>query len=152
MTESKFTPDIQLSDLLPTGADGLITVSGKAVLACIGIDVIRSVVLDVLTGRNIRNATEILTRQRIAELNLATLYLFIKGTASIENFVERLPYIASDILSRGKTNKAEKWLAQWVLGLTDKGVQNILRDDVQLLGGNRESFVEKCREIVSTYT
>jgi len=45
--------------------------------------------------------------------------------------------------------KEERWLAQWILGLTDKGVQNILRDDYQLLAGYRDSYIEACREIIT---
>jgi hypothetical protein len=145
-------PLIRLSDLFPPEALALLTASGPALIQRIGIDVLRGVVLDVLTGRNIRNATEILTRRRIGALNLATLQFFLRGSASIEKFVERLPYIASDVLSAGKLSKEERWLAQWLLGLTDKGVQNILRDDYQLLAGYRESYIEACRELIAQVT
>ncbi|MBZ0318444.1 MAG: CfrBI family restriction endonuclease [Anaerolineae bacterium] len=139
----------RLSALLSPEAIGLMTASGKQLIQRIGMDVIRGVVLDVLTGRNIRNSTEILTRRRIAALNLATLQMFIQGSGEIDQFVERLPYFASDILSAGRVKKEERWLAQWLLGLTDKGVQNILRDDYQLLAGYRESYIEACQAIIA---
>jgi len=139
---------ILLSELLTQDAIGLLTSSGKNLIKHIGIDVIRGVVLDVLTGRNIRNSTEILTRRRIAALNLATIHMFLQGSQQIDDFINRLPYIASDILSN-RVRKEEKWLAQWILGLTDKGVQNILRDDYQLLTGYRDSYIETCQEIIS---
>ncbi len=140
---------IRLTSLLSDEALDLLTASGKNLIKRIGIDVIRGVVLDVLTGRNIRNSTEILTRRRIAALNLATFQLFLQGSEVVDNFIERLPYIASDILSTGRLKKEERWLAQWILGLTDKGVQNILRDDYQLLAGYRDSYIEACREIIT---
>ncbi|MDX1995874.1 MAG: CfrBI family restriction endonuclease [bacterium] len=142
-------PPIKLSDLLTEDAIALLKASGKTLIKRIGIDVIRGVVLDVLTGRNIRNSTEILTRRRIAALNLATVQLFLRGSQEIDYFIERLPYIASDILSTSRVQKEERWLAQWVLGLTDKGVQNILRDDYQLLSGYRDSYIETCRDIIT---
>jgi hypothetical protein len=142
-------PQIQLTSLLSDDTLGLLTASGKNLIKRIGIDVIRGVVLDVLTGRNIRNSTEILTRRRIAALNLATFQLFLQGSQVIDNFIERLPYIASDILSAGRLKKEERWLAQWILGLTDKGVQNILRDDYQLLAGYRDSYIDTCREVIT---
>lgn len=140
---------VKLATLFTEEAIGLLTASGKNLIKRIGIDVIRGVVLDVLTGRNIRNSTEILTRRRIAALNLATVQLFLQGSQVVDNFVERLPYIASDILSASKVKKEERWLAQWILGLTDKGVQNILRDDYQLLAGYRDSYIETCREVIT---
>lgn len=73
---------VKLSDLLSEDAIGLLTASGKNLIKRIGIDVIRGVVLDVLTGRNIRNSTEILTRRRIAALNLATVQLFMQDRKS----------------------------------------------------------------------
>jgi hypothetical protein len=141
-------PQRWLTSLLSDDALNLLTASGKTLIRRIGIDVVRGVVLDVLTGRNIRNSTEILTRRRIAALNLATFQMFTEGSRLIDNFVERLPYIASDILSGGRLKKQERWLAQWILGLTDKGVQNILRDDYQLLAGYRDSYIETCREVI----
>lgn len=140
---------LRLTSLLSDETLDLLTASGKNLIKRIGIDVIRGVVLDVLTGRNIRNSTEILTRRRIAALNLATFQLFLQGSEVVDNFIERLPYIASDILSAGRLKKEERWLAQWILGLTDKGVQNILRDDYQLLAGYRDSYIEACREIIT---
>jgi hypothetical protein len=147
--QSNMSPSIRLSDLMSEDALSLLTASGKTLIRRIGIDVIRGVVLDVLTGRNIRNSTEILTRRRIAALNLAMLQLFMQGSQDIDHFIERLPYIASDILSTSRIKKEERWLAQWILGLTDKGVQNILRDDYQLLAGYRDSYIETCREILT---
>jgi len=69
MTNESNNP-VQLSSLISDDALGLLTASGKNLIKRIGIDVIRGVVLDVLTGRNIRNSTEILTRRRIAALSI----------------------------------------------------------------------------------
>ena len=38
----------------------LLTASGSALVGQIGLDVVRGVVLDILTGKNIRDSTEIL--------------------------------------------------------------------------------------------
>jgi hypothetical protein len=142
-------PQIQLTSLLSDSTLALLTASGKDLIKHIGIDVIRGVVLDVLMGRNIRNATEMLTRRRIAMLNLATFQLFLRGSEIVDNFIEQLPYIASDILRSRKLKKEERWLAQWILGLTDKGVQNILRDDSQLLVGYRDSYIDTCQALIA---
>ncbi|MGB1285595.1 MAG: CfrBI family restriction endonuclease [Aggregatilineales bacterium] len=142
-------PQIErLSTLLSDDARALLEASGISLIETIGMDVIRSVVMDVLSGRNIRSSTEILTRRRIATLNLALVDLFFQGTVIDANFVDNLPYIASRILS-GKNDKAETWLANWALGLTGKGVQNVLRDDQSLIPQYRDTYIQTCKEIVA---
>ncbi|MBL8155941.1 MAG: CfrBI family restriction endonuclease [Anaerolineae bacterium] len=142
---------VSLADLLSADALQLLTASGSKLIKSIGLDVIRNVVIDVLTGRNIRNSTEILTRRRITALNLATLHLFLRGSETVEGFVERLPFIASELLGTERLKKEERWLAQWILGLTDKGVQNVLRDDYQLLAGYRDGYIRACQEIIDQH-
>lgn len=142
-------PPMPLTSLLSDDMLEMLRVKGKSLIKRIGMDVIRGVVLDVLTGKNIRSSTEILTRRRVASLNLATVRLFLRGSQVMDNFIERLPYLASDTLSKGKLTKEERWLAQWILGLTDKGVQNILRDDYQALADYRNSYIETCRDIIT---
>ncbi len=129
----------------------LLSASGVDLVKQIGMDVIRGVVLDVMTGKNLRDSTEVLTRRRIAALNLATVNLFMQGAARSHDFIEQLPHLATDILSRPRLTKAEKWLAQWTLGLTDKGVQNILRDDAGALANYRDRYIETCREVIERH-
>lgn len=43
----------------------LLKASGEKLIDNVGIDVIRGVVYDVLTGRNLRDSTEVLTRRRV---------------------------------------------------------------------------------------
>ncbi len=137
----------RLSELLSAEALDLLKATGTDLIETIGIDVIRGVVLDVLTGRNIRSSTESLTRRRIATLNLALVDLFFKGIARDPNFIENLPYVAAKIFS-SSNDKAEEWLANWMLGLTGKGVQNILRDDRSLIPDYRDVYIKTCRETV----
>ncbi|MCC7353771.1 MAG: hypothetical protein IT330_08440, partial [Anaerolineae bacterium] len=133
-----------LSDLLSPAALELLSASGSRLVQQIGIDVVRGVVYDVLTGRNLRDSTETLTRRRIAALNLALVGLFIKGAATSAEFVQNLPELASEVLQRKRIAKTERWVAQWVLGLTDKAFQNVLRDDPQGLVEYRERYICTC--------
>jgi hypothetical protein len=73
--------------------------------------------------------------------------LFFKGVDQDPNFVENLPHIAADILANSN-NKAEEWLANWAIGLTGKGVQNVLRDDRALIPNYRDIYIETCKEII----
>lgn len=138
-----------LSDLLSPAALELLSASGSRLVQQIGIDVVRGVVYDVLTGRNLRDSTETLTRRRIAALNLALVGLFIKGAATSAEFVQNLPELASEVLQRKRIAKTERWVAQWVLGLTDKAFQNVLRDDPQGLVEYRERYICTCQEMVA---
>lgn len=143
------TPD--LKDLISPVALELLSASGAKLVHDIGIDVVRSVVFDVLTGKNLRDSTELLTRRRIATLNLAIVEMFVKGSSSSATFVEQLPEMATRILQRKRITKAERWLAQWMLGLTDKAFQNVLRDDPKALADYRERYVSTCHEVIARY-
>ena len=136
-----------LTELIAPADLDLLSASGSQLVGQIGLDVVRGVVLDILTGKNLRDSTEVLTRRRIATLNLATVELFIKGSAISKDFVTQLPNIATDILLKGSLSKAERWLAQWTLGLTDKAFQNVLRDDPEAIAEYRDRYIQICNEV-----
>ncbi len=138
-----------LTELISPADLDLLSASGSQLVEQIGLDVVRGVVLDILTGKNLRDSTEALTRRRIATLNLAIVELFIKGSASSKDFVNQLPKIATDILSKGNLSKAERWLAQWILGLTDKAFQNVLRDDPEAIAEYRDRYIKICDEVIA---
>jgi hypothetical protein len=104
-------------------------------------------------GENIRTQTEPLTRQRIAQLSGAVVALFAQGWLSNPNFTNDLSAIALQQLgSRKKKDQASKWLANWMLGLTSKSVQNVLRSKPGQVGNYITDFekavaqaAEKCR-------
>jgi hypothetical protein len=77
--------------------------------------------------------------------------LFLRGIASSSDFIAKLPDLAAATLMDKGVSKAERWLAQWMLGLTDKAFQNILRDDPGLILDYRNRYVEACREIIDTH-
>lgn len=59
----------------------MLSANGIDLVREIGLDVVRGVVYNVLIGHNIRDSTEILTRRRIVAINLATVDLFVRGSA-----------------------------------------------------------------------
>ena len=141
-----------LTGLMSPSALKLLTSSGSDFIKQIGIDVVRGVVLDVLSGRNLRDSTEALTRRRIAALNLATLDLFLKGSSISTDFINQLPHVAADILTRKRLAKTERWVAQWVLGLNSKSFENVLRDRTDSLGEYGDRYMETCREVIANHT
>jgi len=140
-----------LGKLLTPAALKLLTGSGAELIRQIGLDVVREIVFDILTGKNVRDSTEILTRSRITALNLATATIFFEGAATTPDFVSQLPYLAAETLTRPGLTKPERWLAQWILGLTDKAFQNVLKDDKTLIDSYRNRYVEACSEIINNY-
>lgn len=67
-----------LTELISPADLDLLSASGSQLVEQIGLDVVRGVVLDILTGKNLRDSTEALTRRRIATLNLATMSYLLK--------------------------------------------------------------------------
>jgi hypothetical protein len=70
----------KFSRLLPPLAEELLVASGPKLVTTIGLDVVRGAVLDVLSGKNLRDSTESLTRRRITTLNLAMTEMFARGS------------------------------------------------------------------------
>lgn len=148
MPESEPQQITNLTELMGDDSLSLLDSSGADLVRRIGIEAVRTVVFDVLSGRNLRDSTEVLTRRRLAALNAAMVALLLKGAAIRSDFVEQLPAIAARILKQGSLSKPERWVAQWALGLTDKASQNVLRDDAGLLEEYREQYVATCEEVI----
>ena len=124
-TTSKHSP---LGSLFPEEGHILLTGQGRQFLERIGVETVRNVVTSVLMGENVRALTEPLTRQRLVQISGALLLMFQKGWREVDDFSAALPLLAVQQLEDKRLySRTETWLAQWVLGLTDKGVQNILR-------------------------
>ncbi len=137
-------------DLIPAPAAALISATNSEIIRVIGGDAIRTCVLDVLSGRNLRDSTEPLTRRRISALNLTLLNLFVRGLQGDRAFAANLPRQALDTLS-GRASKAEKIVARWLLGLTEKGVQNVLRDSPDDLANYATQYAEVCAAVLAEY-
>jgi hypothetical protein len=141
-----------LGEMLSSDAQSLIDSTGLEFVQQIGLDAVRDVVFDVLTGKNLRSSTEMITRRRLAILNGALLALFLEGERKWPGFVERLPELAAEQLRRGELSKTEQWLNQWILGLTNKAVQNVLRDEGAAVAQYRAEYVEACLDAIGSLT
>jgi hypothetical protein len=152
MGGKKTTKLENLTDLVSQNALELLAASGTKLVEKIGVEIVRGVVFDVLVGKNLRDSTEALTRKRIATLNLALLQMFINGAHGNPNFGDDLLDFACRRLSGTKrVGKEERWLAQWILGLTDKAFQNVLRDEQNAIVRYTEQYKKSCGEIVNDF-
>jgi len=138
-----------LSNLLSRDSIELLTSNGAQLARKIGIEAIREVVLDILMGKNLRDSTEFITRRRISFLNLSLFDMFINN-ADRSNIYKLIDH-AVTILQRKQIPKSERWLAQWILGLTDKASQNILRDDLNALVSYKNNYIISCEEVIKNF-
>lgn len=129
-----------LEALPPSALEQIETRSGTNFATDIGWEVVRQLIFDVMCGVNIRQSTELLTRRRLALLNAATVAQYANlpsSTESIDSFVESV----SDALERSPLTKSQEWMLNWSLGITGKGVQNVLRDDRGGFGKYTQDFL-----------
>lgn len=139
----------KLTDLMPEAGKDLLSSGGKEFVERIGIEAVRQVVHAVLCGENLRDSTESLTRRRLALSNGAFLLMFLQGCRDIENFVNDLPRLAQDEFLKIRRSE-DRWILQWILGLTNKAVQNILRDDPNNLTKYRSEYEQVVKGAVQS--
>lgn len=128
-----------IDDFFPEKGKLVVTASGKEFIKRIGVETARQVIYAVLCGENIRTQTEPLTRRRVAIATGAMVYLFAKGWAEIDDFTEKLSNLALEQMDNTTQSKKETfWPAQWLIGLTGKSIQNVLRSNPEL----RQSYIK----------
>ena len=130
-----------LFNLMPPEMLELTRATGADIVTRLGVEAVREIVLKILCGGNLRDTTESLTRRRIALLNAATLVTFMRGSKKDGDFSRHAPEVAAGGLIE-KRKKWERWVLQWLLGLNDKAVQNILRDDKTVLLEYAKQYVD----------
>jgi hypothetical protein len=128
-----------ISNKYPVNERGLLISKGTEIIKRIGDDAVKEAILSVLSGENIRNSTEFITRRRLALSNGALLTLFLRNCCENTEFVKNLSKMTVAELKVAK-KKDEKWMLEWLLGLTDKAVQNILRDNPEELDTYRQKL------------
>jgi hypothetical protein len=133
--------NLTLDDLFPEGGRILLTGGGKEFVERIGVEAIRHSILSVMMGENIRTQTEPLSRRKIAIVSGALIALFLRGHLEIDDFTAKISEMAvSQLAKRRKRDKATTWVAQWLIGLTQKQFQNVLRSDAEGIRGYVADF------------
>lgn len=143
-----------IDDLFPEKGKLILSGSGRDFIEKLGVETVRQLTLDILCGENIRTQTEQLTSRRVAIASGAMVALFAKGWQGVENFTDQLSDMAlSQLKSSRLSDKELIWPANWLIGLTGKGVQNVLRDNpaaqekyIQDFEAALEEASQKCEE------
>jgi len=128
-----------IDEFFPEKGKLVLTANGKEFIERLGVETARQVILAVLCGENIRTQTEPLTRRRVAIATGAMVYLFAKGWAEVDDFTDKLSALALEQMdSTPQSKKDTFWPAQWLIGLTGKSIQNVLRSNSEL----RQSYIQ----------
>jgi hypothetical protein len=139
--------NITLDDLFPEGGRILLTGTGREFVEHIGVGAIRNSILSVMLGDNIRTQTEPISRRKITIVSAALITLFLQGHIKVANFSEKISEIAvAQLGARGKRDKGSRWIAQWVIGLTQKQFQNVLRSENEGLAAYVTDFEAAIKE------
>lgn len=136
-----------LLNLYPKSGQELLDAGGRDLVEKLGIEAVRQVVLAVMKGENLRNRTELLTRRKIALSSGALIVFFLNGLKKDPAFLEKLPERALAALKHKGLTKQQRWIINWMLGLTDKAVQNVLRDDVHGSSLYHKNYDETLKDV-----
>ena len=140
-----------LLDNYPAFALPALRTSGTTVIDRLGIDVVKDVILGVLSGSNIRDSTEMLTRRRITTVNLGIVSLFLSALARHPDERDILVESAKSVITRSGTTEEERHIAQWIIGLTGKSVQNVLRDDSETIDDYAKAYVDVTEDVANQF-
>lgn len=122
-----------IDELFPDKGKLVVTATGKEFIERLGVETVREVIFTVLKGENIRTQTEPISRRRIVIASGALICLFVKGWSQSKDFTEKLSEKALEQMVRTpQSNKATFWPAMWLVGLTLKSIQNVLRSDTSM--------------------
>ena len=116
-----------VSHYIPDECLAYVRASGRMLLERIGHEELRTIVTGVMCGENVRTATEPLTRRRLAILNAALLVTL--GRASQDLSPRDLLEEAQRECRVLRRTDPRRTVLMWILGLTEKQVQNVLRSD-----------------------
>ncbi len=108
----------------------LLNVKGRDLLETLGLPALREVVGGVLIGKNVRQATEMLTRRRLSLISGHILEMFknFKSQGILET--ELYDLVLKEYFDK-KASKDAKIVLRWILGLTTKQIQNVMRSREQ---------------------
>ncbi|WP_053464905.1 CfrBI family restriction endonuclease [Staphylococcus carnosus] len=114
-------------DIYDDNAKDLIKASGKDLVKALNKEGLSNIVYNVLCGGNVRDTMEFMTRNRLIISNASLLELFSEIGHYYDNDWEKkyLEDVSKSLLD--SKNDSNRILNLWLLGLTKKGLDNIVR-------------------------
>lgn len=120
---------MNITDFIPEKSLRLVKYSGDQLIDRLGFEVIKNVVISILSGRNVRDLTEGLTQRRILLMNTSVIITYLKLMSHDDNIEDKITSMVKSNLHVKKLGAEKKAYLQWFLGLTGKSVQNVIRDE-----------------------
>lgn len=116
---------------IPPGSLELVNYKGSQLIDKLGSKLINEIISSILCGDNIRDLTETLTQRRLILLNASLFLSILKAESYLDSFREDSYSHILNLLSEKHTQAEKVWL-YWLLGLTGKSLQNVVRDKSRL--------------------
>jgi hypothetical protein len=117
-----------ISNNIPATGKNLVKYRGIELIDRLGKDVILDVVTSILSGGNVRAMTEKLTQRRISMSNASMLMTFLTTSSQGHNIDTLYDQINAELINHKLTIEEKNYL-YWIIGLTGKSIQNVLRGD-----------------------
>ena len=136
-------PKKLLSSQIPEIGRNLTKFSGKELIDRIGEDLILEVVTSILCGGNVRALTEGLTQRRILITNASLFLTYLRGIKEFSDFDTKYSKIVLKELLNNKLREEDKIFLQWLIGLTGKSFQNVLRGETEDIERYLREFNER---------
>lgn len=135
--------------IIPKSLSNLSKISAHELVENLGVETYRDVIVDICMGRNVRNFTEILTRTRLLQSNIALWDFFCANKRAGISPLELVGLAKNKLLQRGIPVK-EKAVYQWLIGMTEKQTQNVLRD--KLDSGSLDELTQTTARILNEHS
>ncbi|MEM8834921.1 MAG: CfrBI family restriction endonuclease [Planctomycetota bacterium] len=134
---------LPIDQLFPENMRRLLNFGGQEFIERVGPESLRAATLHILRGDNVRTQTEPMTRQRIAEVFGAMTKLLANASKRHNSLFVQLSELSWHQLSNAtQSDRASVWPAQWLLGITGKSTQNVLRSEPAAFEEYTKNFEE----------
>jgi len=130
-----------LYDKYHSDGQKLMRSSSKDIIEALGEEGLRSLVFNVLCGGNVRDITEFMTRNRLIISNAAIFKLLCDLEHEENNTDNYLDFLGKSLQLAGNDN--QRLLPLWLMGLTKKGLDNIVR--------GRENLNDYTNKLTNTF-
>lgn len=144
---------MSIYELYDSLGKNVITASATDYISQVGEEGLKEIIKNIFLGGNVRDATEFITQKRLLNSYAAMLSLF--ASRHEDSMFEIKDYTKTIIeeLAQTKTNSPGKVLCLWLLGLTRKGFDNIVRGDnnINFYGESFESSLNNTVEDLINY-
>ncbi|MDK7433799.1 MULTISPECIES: CfrBI family restriction endonuclease [Bacillus cereus group] len=130
-----------LYDMYHNDGQKLMRSSSKDIIEALGEEGLRSLVFNVLCGGNVRDITEFMTRNRLIISNAGIFKLLCDLEHEENNTDNYLDFLGKSLQLAGNDN--HRLLPLWLMGLTKKGLDNIVR--------GRENLNDYTNKLTNTF-